>query len=465
MTSPEEATPPATPISNAVVAAFAAPAVPVSFLTGVLAVYFLKYGTDVLGLSAAALGIVFGVSRLLEGLANPVVGFLSDRTRHRLGRRRSWMLLAALPIPIASLMAWAPPAALGPTGTLACVSLGLLVLLIASTAVELPREALAVELSPRASDRGRLYASNGVALQIGSLLGMAVGVGLLRTADAPRSVAFWMFSLAGIATVAATSWSVARLREPPENLGRGSASPLPAYAGALRNPHQQRLLLVQFFSALPMGAMGALAPYMLEYVMGRADLTEAWMICFFVPHLASIPLWLRLMQRYRKLHLWIASLVLTIGAYAALYLVVIFTAPIAGAFEIGLALATAIFLGVAMGCGLVAPRIIGAEVIDWDELQSGDRREGVYGALNASVFRVASAFSITVAGFALDASGFVPGAEQTETVKQTITTFMAVFPALGAICSIPVLLGFRLTEQEHDQILTELERRRVNQVN
>ena len=66
-----------------------------------------------------------------------------------------------------------------------------------------------------------------------------------------------------------------------------------------------------------------------------------------------------------------------------------------------------------------------------------------------------------VAGFALEWSGFDPHGEQTELVRSTITTFMTVFPALGAGLSMLVLLGFRLTEEEHARILDELDRRRT----
>src|SRR5262249_26141360 len=93
----------------ALVAAWTAPALPLTFVTALTSTYYLKFGTDVLGLAPGALGVAFGLSRIWEGVASPLIGYLSDRTRSRLGRRRVWLLGAAAPIALASAMVWAPP--------------------------------------------------------------------------------------------------------------------------------------------------------------------------------------------------------------------------------------------------------------------------------------------------------------------------------------------------------------------
>jgi len=74
-----ESRPAALPIS--LVAAWTAPALPLAFVVALLSTYFLKFGTEVLGVAPGALGLVFGLSRVWEGVASPWAGFLSDRTR------------------------------------------------------------------------------------------------------------------------------------------------------------------------------------------------------------------------------------------------------------------------------------------------------------------------------------------------------------------------------------------------
>ena len=72
----------------------------------------MKFSTDVLLIAPATMGTIFGLSRLWDAISDPIAGYWSDRTTHRMGRRRPWILLSVFPIGIAYLMAWSPPQSL-----------------------------------------------------------------------------------------------------------------------------------------------------------------------------------------------------------------------------------------------------------------------------------------------------------------------------------------------------------------
>jgi Na+/melibiose symporter-like transporter len=353
----------------ALIAAWTAPALPLTFVTALASTYYLKFGIDVLGLAPGALGLAFGLSRVWEGLASPLVGHYSDRTRSRLGRRRVWLLAGAAPIALATGMIWAPPAGLAPTALLAWIALGLFALATALPCVEVPRLALPAELSDLAIDRTRLFAANGIASAIAGLLALTLGIGLLRTAGDPRGAALRLAVALALLTLACVAWPVVRLREPPENLGRGGRSPFAAWGQVLRNPHQQRILLARFLQELPMGAISVLAPFAFQYTFRRPELTEAYMIAYFVPNLVSVAGWVRLTRRFRKVDLWIASRAVAVSAFALLYLALQHArAGVVGTAEM---LVPAMLLGIGLGSDMVLPYAIGTEVIDHDELVSG----------------------------------------------------------------------------------------------
>jgi GPH family glycoside/pentoside/hexuronide:cation symporter len=454
---PEERHQPALPPS--LVAAWTAPTLPLSFAVALLSTYYLKFGTEALHIAPGALGIAFGLSRIWEGVASPLVGYLSDRTHSRFGRRRAWMLAATLPAAGALLMVWAPPEGLSPPALFAWVTLGLLGLATALPGLDVPRMALPAELSPRSIDRTRLFAANGIASAVSGLLALTLGIGLLRTASDPRGTARFLALALALSTVVCVGWPVARLREPPENLGRGARSPFGAWGQVLRNPHQQRILLARFLQELPMGAISMLAPFAFQYTFHRPDLTETYMLAFFVPHLAAVPCWMQLTRRFRKVDLWIASRAITALGYVALFAAL----ERARAGDVGLAvlLLPAILLGIGMGCEVVVPAAIGAEVIDHDELVSGERKEGVYTAIGLLVIKVASAFGIALSGLALQWAGLEGGASADARVDRVMVFAMAIVPGICVAAAALPLLRFELTESAHARVLEELARRRA----
>jgi GPH family glycoside/pentoside/hexuronide:cation symporter len=453
--SPEPAPP---ELSMSVVAAWTAPALPLTFVVALLSTYFLKFGTEALSVAPGALGFVFGLSRVWEGIASPLVGFLSDRTRSRLGRRRSWMLGASLPAALSIAMVWAPPGGLTPRALLAWITFGLFAFATAMPCLDVPRGALPAELSPRSIDRTRLFAANGVATAVSSLLALTLGIGLLRTSSEPRGAARLLALVLSLMTLLCVGWAIAGLHEPPENLGRGARSPFGAWGQVLRNPHQQRILLARFLQELPMGSMSVLAPFAFQYTIGRPELTEAYMLAFFVPHLVSVPCWVRLTRRFRKVDLWIASRVISVLGYVVLC-AVIERARTGGASTAAL-LISPILLGIGMGCDMVVPSAIGAEVIDHDELVSGERKEGVYTAIGGLVTKIASAFGIALAGFALQWAGLAAGGALDGRVDAVMLWAMAIVPGLCVAAAVLPLLRFGLTEHEHARVLEQLGRRR-----
>ena len=72
-------------------------------------VMYLYFATMRLGLDPALLGIIFLVSKVWDAISDPAVGFLSDRTVSRYGRRRIWLVGSSVPLAVGSWALWAPP--------------------------------------------------------------------------------------------------------------------------------------------------------------------------------------------------------------------------------------------------------------------------------------------------------------------------------------------------------------------
>ena len=88
---------------------YSLPAAAAGYMLSLLGLYVMKYSTDVLLIAPAIMGTIFGLSRIWDAITDPLVGYLSDKTRLNFGRRRSWILVGAIPAALAYYMLFTSP--------------------------------------------------------------------------------------------------------------------------------------------------------------------------------------------------------------------------------------------------------------------------------------------------------------------------------------------------------------------
>ena len=146
----------------------------------------------------ALLGWAIAIPRIFDAISDPLMGNISDNTRSRLGRRRSWMLASSVPVLVFSIMLWGPPRALEGTALLVWVGVAVLGFYTAYTVFGVPHMALGAELTHDTQERNRNHAVAGKLLhrrhriapvQVG-VLGQCAGgkecVGGPRVTRSPR---------------------------------------------------------------------------------------------------------------------------------------------------------------------------------------------------------------------------------------------------------------------------------------
>ncbi len=145
----------------------------------VLGFYLFPFFTDVAGLSAGFAGTMLMVIKVWDALSDPLIGWLSDRTRTAWGARLPWIAGAAIPLGICfAAIWWVPPG--HPGQRLAYYSVMAVLLMTAYTAVNLPYAALASELSSSASVRTNLNAARFTGSLMAGFLGLMMAFSLVR---------------------------------------------------------------------------------------------------------------------------------------------------------------------------------------------------------------------------------------------------------------------------------------------
>jgi GPH family glycoside/pentoside/hexuronide:cation symporter len=432
------------------------PTAGVGFMYSLVALYLMKFATDVLLIAPAAMGTIFFAARLWDAFSDPIAGYLSDRTRTRLGRRRPWLLASALPIGLAFVWVWSTPASLSGETAVAWMAVGVFAFYTSATSFLVPHLSLGAELSDDTHDRTRIYGARHIVWTLGTVPALA-GMGLLISASTPgsgaepRELASSMAVAVAIVTLALVLFTVARIRERPEYLGRGARDPLAAWRDVLGNPHARLLLIVILIESLGGATIAILTPYVAEYVIGRPDLTVWFIAAYMFATVAFVPAWVPLSRRFGKKALWLFSMLLTAAAFGGMFFI--------EEGSVWLLAALAFLGGVAGSCGSIVGPAVQADVIDWDEYTTGERKEGSYFAAWLLVFKAATGVTIVLTGYALQFSGFVPNQPQGPAALFAILALYSLFPMACYLFGALLFSRFSLDDAEHRRIRRALDER------
>lgn len=413
-------------------------------------VMYMKYASVSLGVSTAVVGWIFLAAKMWNAVADPLIGSLSDRTQSRFGRRLPWLLGGGLLFVGFHLMAWLPPESLGETGLALWIAVAIFGFYTFYSCFVIPHMALGAEMSLEASGRNRIFAVRQAILVVTMLIAGGVGTAVIESGRESTKILVLVVTALSLVLIGG---GVATL--PPERAefqGRTHKNPFLALRDVLKNRHARLLLLVIFIDSIGTGGIGTLTPFVIDYVVDAKSLTPILLVLNIVTTLASIPVWVWLTRHFEKRHLMLAAMIGSgIGFGTVLFAsegnwqVIAFSAVLAGA---------------ALGCSNTIGYTLKAEIIDCDEYETGERKEGAYFAGWSFVQKLAAGIMLWLVGQSLEVAGFDgQAARQNETVKTTMLVLMGGFPLVCYLVGAVFFARFSLTEAEHARIRRELDLR------
>ncbi len=426
------------PTSNILI--YSSPVLGVFMASMLVNFYLLKFSTDVLLIAPATIGSLLLVARVWDAVTDPAAGWLSDRTNTPLGRRRPWFLGSALPLAGSIVMLWSPPADLEGTQLTVWIGIAIILFYTAYTAFRVPHIAMGAELSRGYHDRTRVFGIMQAVESIG-MLSAAVILVFLERAEDPRAFARLLsIAMGGLAAalIVLPAW---KLRERAEFQGRGGPNPWRSFRDVLVNPHARILIGVFFLEQLGFSALVALMPYLSDYVVETPGSTGIYLFSAIGASLMSIPAWIYLSKRFGKMPVWIFSLATKSVLFAILFFL--------GVGDFVLTLLIAVCFGLMNGCGSVVGPSLKADVVDWDEAETGERKEGSYFAAWNFVQKSAGGVAIWAIGIMLAMTGFVPNVTQSEETIFGMRLLVSVAPCLLHILAMGLMLRFSLDEAAH----------------
>lgn len=437
-------------LSRATILVYCTPTFGVGFMFFLVGLYMTPFATDILLISPGAMGAIFLISRLWDAISDPIAGYLSDRTRNRMGRRRPWIAASILPVCGVYVLMWSPPESLQGGALVSWMALGVIGFYTAMTIFVVPHTALGAELTDSYHDRTRLFGFRHVIWTLGAVVAVG-GMQLIINASDSRVVARQASLVVALITGGLLALAVLRLRERPDFQGRGGESPFTAFRDVWRNRHARLLLVVFLIENLGSATIAVLTFYVAKYIIGRPDLTGYFILAYMGGSIFFVSLWLPLSRRFGKKALWVLSMLLTAVAFGGMFFL--------EQDSIYLISGLALLAGIAAGCGAMIGPSIQADVIDYDEYMTGQRKEGAYFAAWNFVYKTATGTTIMGTLWVLELVGFVPNVEQSDAVKLAILSLYSLAPLVCYVIGAVLLRRFSLDEIEHARIREALDER------
>ncbi|MEM1313178.1 MAG: MFS transporter [Pseudomonadota bacterium] len=413
-------------------AAYAAPMAPLGALYFPVFVYVVPYYASQ-GADLARLGAFMVVARLIDGISDPLMGFVSDRTRSRWGRRRPWLALAGPLILLTAWMLFLPPAS--PSAVYAGVALAALTL--AWTMALTPYMAWGAELSGDYAERARITSWR----EAVGLVGM-LGAAILYTAagdDAGQGLANIFYALAAVLPLAflAALWAAPE----PRNLSRRRLPFRDGLRIAAANRPFVRLLASWFVNGAANALPAALFFFFVEHRLEADNETAAiLLVVYFLSAILGAPLWAWAARRAPKHRVWCAVMLYACAVFAAALLL--------GPGDVAAFAAISVLSGFALGADLSLPPAMQADVVDADAAEGGEQRTGVFFAVWSVATKAAQAVAAGAALGLLAASGFdatqVGGND--ETALTTLAWLYAGAPVALKLIAVALMWNFPLDE-------------------
>ncbi len=430
--------------------------------------------TVALGVPPEHIGWALSVPRLLDAFFDPVVGFWSDHWRGRWGRRRPFIFAGAIGLAVTMALLWLPPAGAGWSHfALAAYFLGATVLFYAAYSLFLvPYRALGLELTRDYHERTRLQ---GWGMMVGLLGGLGLpwlykltlvlggggGNGAPATPDVILAGARWVGAGVGILILVTCLVPALACREPAVAAPAGTKVGLPAALRAtLRNRSFLHMLGMNFCAIVGMYAPVTVALLVSIYFLfhgdqdAAANLTGGVGMAQLLGSLAGVPVNTAISVRLGKRGTALLALGLGAAGFASLALTLRPAHPY-------WALGSYFLIGWGMQGVWLMSATMNADVCDSDELATGQRREGLYGAVFALEQRIALAGAALLGGYLVSACGYVTDASPAAATLERLRATLIVTPLVGLGCAAACIALYPLSHARVVGIQAELAARRA----
>jgi glycoside/pentoside/hexuronide:cation symporter, GPH family len=436
--------------------------------------FLLIFYNQVLGMDAKIVSLALGLALIIDAFADPIIGYMSDRTYTRWGRRLPWLYITAIPLALTWILLWMPPTDWGDNIFFYLLGVGILVRTLMSCC-EVPAVAMIPEMTSDYDERTVVSRYRFLFAWAGGLLMMflAYDLFLVPTKEHPvgqlNPQGYWLYGLTGAALIALAVLSsagglhkrmaklpdvklpsigiVSAFREMRESLSN-RAFVIMLCAGAVALTSTQVTYVISSYLYL----------YVWEFSQG-AFAIYPWFLfgsviaAFFL----VVPVTVKLGKREVSIGFSLASVTFWITPFILRLL---------GFWpEVGTTQSTSLLFVFFFGANVTAVAVqialssMIADIVEASELETGRRTEGIFYAAWFFAQKCATGLGIAITGLIVSFSGFPekaqPGKVPAAAIDNLIISYCSLI-VVAAVVSAAIFWRFPINRADHEERVRQL---------
>ena len=420
-------------------------------------------------------GILFFLPRAFDSIIDPIMGFISDNTKSKWGRRRQYVFIGSVIMGISFALMWQLTKADGITYNFTYFLLWSFVFYLGLTIFSVPYVAMGYEMSDDFHERTNIMA---IAQWIGQWAWVIApwfwvvmyDPSWFPSADiATKTLAIWVavicallamvpaFFIKSKSTVDESSYSPLTFK----SIGRSFIEIFDGFKDAFSYPSFRKLCFSTFLIFNAFNTVAAFTFFIVVYYLFSGDAAAAgiWPTLFGCLGALSttfivIPIVAWLSKKIGKKDAFMISQGISIVGYVMLWFLFVPGKPYLFIFALP-------FFSFGIGSLFTIMMSMTADVCDLDELKTGKRREGIFGAIYWWMVKFGFAIAGLLTGVIMSLVGFVPDAVNSPQSITGLRLFFSGLPILGTLTALFIMRTYDLSEEKAVEISAELKRRKA----
>lgn len=427
-----------------------------NILYSAMGVYLMFYYTDIVGVTAAAVGTIMMASRIFDGISDLIMGVIIDRTKSPYGKARVWILRLVIPYAIGNILLFAVPTGWSTAAKLVYIFFSYnLAFTVLFTAINLPYATLTALMTQDQYERSVLAIFRMVLATSGTLFIKICTMPVVRIFGGESNPRAWTLTFVVFGALEIITFMITFLftRERVQNTeNKKDSVPISAgFKALLQNKYWFIATLNLILIFVVQGVSNSAEVYYARQVLGNSDLVGTFGVAFQLTQIVCMVTFTApLVKKFGKRNVLLAGAIIMVAGYAIMGI---------GAGSLPVLIAGCIFRGIGNAGVSACQFAMVTDTIEYGEWKTGIRTEGLINSAASFGQKIGNGLSTVLLGAVLSIGGYVgTAATQTTSAITAIKAGYIYIPIALTVVQFVVLLFYKL-DKEYPSILADLQKR------